>query len=185
MNGDWQETRWSGGTVTKRWTRATTAQQLEPARRTMKMNAEATRPSLITVSRFFNLLAFDGRVDLIFLKNSGTIADDFWMLWNMLGQLDVFSGRNNNVKPATFLFRGKRDEMYGAAWHAPGRFPTGRPLTGCRNNILTLGKKGKNSRRMCWRFLIYFYLIYSWCGIFFNKIYFQFYFQVPTGGTFP
>ena len=46
-------------------------------------------------------------------------------------------------------------------------------------------KKGKNSRRMCWRFLIYFYLIYSWCGIFFNKIYFQFYFQVPTGGTFP
>ena len=46
----------------------------------------------------FQFVAFDGRVDLILLKNSGTIADDFWMLWNMLGQLDVFSGRNNNQR---------------------------------------------------------------------------------------
>ena len=185
MNGDWQETRWFGGTVTKRWTRATTAQQPEPARRTMKMNAEATRPSLITVSRFFNLLPLTDEL--------------IWFCWKILEQLRTIFGCCGTcwANWSSFLeeittwsqrhFYSGEKEMKCTALRdtRPGGFRLAVRWRGAEIIFWLWEKKGKNSRRMCWRFLIYFYLIYSCCGIFFNKIYFQFYFQVPTGGTFP
>ena len=184
MNGDWQETRWSGGTVTKRWTRATTAQQPEPARRTMKMNAEATRPSLITVSRFFNLLALTDEL--------------IWFCWKILEQLRTIFGCCGTcwANWSSFLeeittwsqrhFYSGEKEMKCTALRdtRPGGFRLAVRWRGAEI-IFWLWEKREKIADGCaggsWFIFIWFTAVAG----FSSTKYIQFYFQVPTGGTFP